>query len=92
MYDREATLAVRIKKAQKEDLSHVPELAPTLVDDVENDAASPAKPNQPKERKMGLYMSIGLLVFITPVCWHLARLKTLAHEALSWLLSLRSSW
>ncbi|KZP33351.1 calcium/proton exchanger [Athelia psychrophila] len=67
MYDREATLAVRIKKAQKEDLSHVPELAPTLVDDVENDAASPAKPNQPKERKMGLYMSIGLLVFITPL-------------------------
>ncbi|KZP31719.1 hypothetical protein FIBSPDRAFT_723790 [Athelia psychrophila] len=52
-YDHEA-------KAQKEDPSSVPEQAPALDADVEDDAAL----QQPKERKMGLYMAIGLLFVV----------------------------
>lgn len=81
VYDRETT-------PTPTPTDHTP--TPALDDDVENSAVAQHK--QPKERKIGLYMAIGLLVCITGVRCHLPHFHTLAHEAPSWLLSPQSSW
>ncbi|KZP31725.1 calcium/proton exchanger [Athelia psychrophila] len=53
-----------IKKRQKEDPSYVPEPEEHATEDVENGPLAP-EDEEPEQPKMGVYMTIGLLVVIT---------------------------